>query len=211
VYLGVEDLSDPAQPAAGSVRSAGVIGRIAAGKGQLVFLQAARMLEAELPHVRFLICGAPLFSDPEAKHYLDRVRRAAVGAHVEFRGWQDDVRETLSRLDLLVVPSLGDECTPRIILEAFSAGVPVVAFPSGGIPEIVRQDETGFLVEPRTAEALAACLRDLLVNRWDGVQQVAARARRAWLERFTLAHFQTRILEAMEELQKCGPLEGPKT
>jgi glycosyltransferase involved in cell wall biosynthesis len=134
-----------------------------------------------------------------------------VGAHVEFRGWQDDVRETLSRLDLLVVPSLGDECTPRIILEAFSAGVPVVAFPSGGIPEIVRQDETGFLVEPRTAEALAACLHDLLVNRWDGVQQVAARARRAWLERFTLAHFQTRILEAMEELQKCGPLEGPKT
>ena len=67
-----------------------------------------------------------------------------------------------AKLDLLVVPSTPADSTPRVIIEAFSAGVPVVAFAAGGIPEIVRDGQTGFLASDFTAEALAARIRQRL-------------------------------------------------
>src|SRR4030095_8548742 len=92
---------------------------------------------------RFILCGAPLFSNPR---YFELVREAAAGLPIEFLGWRDDVNDTLSELDLLIVPSASVEGTTRVILEAYAAGVPVVASASGGIPEIARDGETGFLV-----------------------------------------------------------------
>src|SRR5262249_55142065 len=109
----------------------GVIGRIAPEKGQLTLVEAARLLPGSY---RFIICGAPLFADPAAAHYFERVREAARGLPFEFLGWRDDAGAVLSQLDLLVVPSEPGEATTRVILEAYAAGVPVIASCSGGIP-----------------------------------------------------------------------------
>ena len=138
----------------------GVLGRIAPEKGQLTFIEAARLL----PDCRFVICGAPLFGDRSAAQYFDRVRESATGLPVEFLGWRDDVGSVLSALDLLVVPSSPAEATTRVILEAYAAGVPVVASASGGIPEIVRDGETGFLVPPGNPVRLAARIREALAD-----------------------------------------------
>jgi len=112
----------------------GLIGRIAPEKGQTDFLRAAERVLHTLPGAKFVICGAPLFSPPS---YLEEVNSLAATLPCELMGWRDDVGAVLDGLDLLVVPSDHLEATTRVILEAYSAGVPVVAYANGGIPEVV--------------------------------------------------------------------------
>lgn len=184
------------KPAHTSGPSIGVIGRISPEKGQVEFLRAARLLARQHPGCKFVICGAPLFSNREAERYFACVREMATGLAVDFPGWQEDVSAVLAGLDVLVVPSLR-EGVPRIILEAYAAHVPVVAFASGGIPEILIHRETGFLVEPPTPEALAAQLEHLLDSP-EQLREVADRAYAAWKENFTVGRYQHEVLAVIE-------------
>jgi len=175
----------------------GVIGRIAPEKGQLEFIQAARLVLSQ-PHTRrvrceFVVCGDALFSDPQ---YGPRVRLEAEGLPIEFTGWQNEIRDVLSSLDIVVVPSAAVESTPRVILEAFSAGVPVVAFRSGGIPEIVEDGITGVLSAP-TARDLASKLLELFSNGRDLLDCVSLRAQAAFNSRFSLERYRTEVLSAV--------------
>jgi len=171
----------------------GVIGRIAPENGQMEFLAAARLLTEKGRKCKFVICGAPLFSNPEADRYFERVRENAAGLPVELLGWRHDVASVLAELDLVVVPSASHVATPRVILEAFAARVPVVAYASGGIPEIVIQNKTGFLVEPPEPETLAARL-DALLSAPDQLRAVADHAYETWKEKFTLDRYQREVL-----------------
>ena len=179
-----------------SERRIGMIGRVSPEKGQMEFVQAVRLLMRKHTACSFLICGAPLFYDRAAESYFERVRESARGLPVEFSGWQEDVSSTLARLDILVVPSLREPGAPRVVLEAFAARVPVVAFVSGGIPEIVINNSTGFLVEPPTAEALAAKLEALLQEP-DELRTVADRAYETWKDKFTLERYRREVLAVM--------------
>jgi glycosyltransferase involved in cell wall biosynthesis len=163
----------------------GMIGRIAPQKGQAEFLKAASRLQG----CQITICGAPLFGDPS---YESEVRALAAGLPVEFPGWTEDPGKVLAQLDLLVVPSTVPEAAPRVILEAFSAGVPVLASPTGGIPELIEHNRTGFLIDK-----LEAQLRHL-ASQPDVRRQVAANAREEWRARFTLEEYQSRILSIVE-------------
>ncbi len=174
----------------------GVIGRISPDKGQLEFVRAARILAASHPECRFVVCGAPLFGDPDAARYFALVREAAQGLPVEFTGWQNDVGAVLAGLDLLVVPSLREPGAPRVVLEAYAARVPVAAFVSGGIPEILHDGETGFLVEPPTAETLAARLSELLAAP-ERLRKIADSADEIRRERFTLERYQREVVAWM--------------
>ena len=174
----------------------GIIGRIAPEKGQAEFVRAAALLHKEFPEARFVICGAPLFS---GRSYFREIQDLAGGLPFEFLGWREDVAGVLSELDLLAVPSL-QEGMGRVIIEAFSAGVPVAAFATGGIPEVVTDGETGYLVHNKTAEALAQRLREIMRTDPGDLQKIAANARRAWESRYTLSIYQERITKLMARL-----------
>lgn len=176
----------------------GVVGRVEAEKGQLEFICAAQILAREFSGCRFVVTGAPLFSSSE---YLEKVQAASRGISCEFPGWQEDITETLSRLDVLVVPSTEIDSTPRVILEAFSAGVPVVAFPVGGIPEIVSDGQTGFLAAGVTGEALADRIRSVLLMAPDELLAVTRRARQAWSREFTLERFRRGVTGIIAQLR----------
>jgi glycosyltransferase involved in cell wall biosynthesis len=193
VYNGVASGSELPTRALSAVRRIGVLGRIGPEKGQLEFVQAARLLGG---NHQFVVCGAPLFSYPAAIGYYERVRECASGLPVEFLGWREDVAAVLAGLDLLVVPSAAGEATTRVILEAYAAGVPVVASSSGGIPEIVSDGETGYLVPPGDPARLAARIRDILTDP-AALLRVAENGHRAWRERFTLERYQSRILSIL--------------
>jgi glycosyltransferase involved in cell wall biosynthesis len=195
IYNGVTGGTGP-WPVRSSVNRIGVLGRISPEKGQLDFLKAAALLP---PHYQFVICGAPLFSNPAALSYFEQVRAEADGLPVEFLGWRDDVNTVLSTLDLLVVPSAPNEATTRVILEAFAAGVPVVATTSGGIPEIVSDGETGFLTPPCDPTRLAARIRDALTNPVV-LHRVAEDARRAVREHYSLEQYQKQIMSILERV-----------
>jgi len=176
----------------------GVIGRISPEKGQAEFLRAVRLLYPDLPHGKFLICGGPLFSSASALRYGAELVALAKDLPVEFTGWQQDIDSVLSTLDLLVVPSAPIDATPRVILEAFAAGVPVIAFASGGIPEIVEHNVTGFLVEERSHEALAGAMRHWLLREPERLREASACARLKAGSEFSLERYQGQILEAMQ-------------
>jgi len=186
-------------PRAGERRRAGprigCIGRIAPEKGQREFLRAASIVHRALPQCQFIVCGAPLFSDARARRYAAQVRAEAAGLPVEFSGWVADVHAALAGLDLLLVPSTVPEATPRVILEAYAAGVPVIAFPSGGIPEIVAS-QFGMLAD--SPEEMAALAIELLTSPPESLARMSAAAREEWRRRFTLDRYRQDVLATIE-------------
>ena len=185
----------------------GLVGRISPQKGQIEFLEAAKLLAMEFPTLRFVICGAPLLG---ADEYFDLVKSLARGLPVEFLGWREDVASVLAGLDLLVMPSK-DEGTPLILLEAFSAGLPVIAFPSGGIGEVISDRETGFLVPDSSAKGLAAQIRELLTSDPLILKSTASQARQAWEESYTLAGYHDRLTDLVEQVVSVSRAEHETT
>jgi glycosyltransferase involved in cell wall biosynthesis len=135
----------------------GFSGRFAEEKAPLAFIELARAIpDAGL---EFVMTGAgPLES---------QVRRTIArlpDSRLRFLGVVDDIGAHLASLDVLVVPSIFDG-RPVVVLEALARGVPVIASRVGGLPELVRDGETGFLVEPGDTAATARHLRRLAQDR----------------------------------------------
>ena len=198
IYNGVGGPAAPVWRGAGRV--AGCIGRIAPEKGQVEFLQAARFILRSLPDARFVIHGTPLFGEPTAEQYAQRLRAAAAGLPVEFAGWSSDIYTAFAGLDVLLVPSMAQEATTRVILEAFAAGVPVIAFRSGGIPEILDHGRTGWLAD--SAEQMAALAIEALGNPRLAAQ-VSAAGRLEWERRFTQQRLHRELLDRIEAAACC--------
>jgi glycosyltransferase involved in cell wall biosynthesis len=124
-------------------------GQAVGGKGLEVLIAALRSTEGNW---RLTVLGegprlAPARSETERFGLQDRVR---------FAGWvpQAETARYYQLSDLLVIPSIIDEALPLVGIEAMSFGTPLVGFAVGGIPDYLRDDETGVLVETTTAEAL---------------------------------------------------------
>jgi glycosyltransferase involved in cell wall biosynthesis len=188
-----------------TIRHIAILGRVSPEKGQLEFVRAARIVNEHVRGVRFTVCGAPLFAEDR---YFDQVRSAAAGLPVEFDGWTEDTGSFLASVDLLLVPSGRIDNIPRVILEAFAAGVPVLAFASGAIPELIEHGETGLLTSEPTAEALAAAILSA-VGTPDRLNQIAARGYRRWAERYTLRRFQSEISDAVEAVSRRHHQRNP--
>lgn len=174
----------------------GCIGRIAPEKGQLQFVKAVSLIHRALPKCRFSIYGAALFSDPRAKQYDSEVRAAAAALPIGFAGWVENVYSALADLDVLLVPSTAREATTRVILEAFAAGVPVVAFPSGGIPEVIADGMDGLLAA--SVEEMARMVVELLSGDPARLAVMSRVARESWCSKFTLERYSQQVLETLE-------------
>jgi glycosyltransferase involved in cell wall biosynthesis len=200
IYNGVRDFTFRERMPAS--RRIGMIGRICPEKGQKIFVQAARMVHADSPQTSFVICGGTQFSDASHEAYFQEVRELAAGLPVEFIGWRDDPRDVLAGLDLLVVASLPyAEATTRVIPEAYSAGVPVLASDIPGIREIVQDTQTGFLFPPGDPHALSVRMREL-IDAPAALSSVAARARCEFEQRFRIEVFQQRMISMLEKVAR---------
>ena len=194
IYSGVASPPRAAARPSGPPRI-GCIGRIAPEKGQREFLRAAAIIHRALPECRFVVCGAPLFSDARAQRYADQMRADAAGLPVEFTGWVSNIGASMAGLDLLLVPSTGPEATTRVIPEAYAAGVPVIAFPSGGIPEVVA-GLAGMLAD--SVEQMAARTIELLTSPEERLVRMSEAAREQWRARFTLERYRQEVLATIE-------------
>jgi glycosyltransferase involved in cell wall biosynthesis len=143
------------------------IARLDAQKGIAHLLDAA----AAVPHASFAIAG----DGPDRAALEARAATLGIGDRVRFLGHRRDVPALLASADLFVLPSLY-EGLPLAVLEAMTAGVPVVATAIGGTDEVVRDGETGTLVPPADPAALAAAINRTLADR-DRAARLAAAAR----------------------------------
>jgi glycosyltransferase involved in cell wall biosynthesis len=128
-------------------------------KGHELLFAAWREVAAACPAARLLLFG----EGPLERRLRRAARSAGIADSVTFAGFRADLPEFLGRLDLLAHPALA-EGLGLAVLEAQAAGVPVVAFRAGGVPEIVADGRTGFLVRAGDAPALAIALTELLQN-----------------------------------------------
>ncbi len=158
IYAGGDvNTPPPPRPAGNSDLVLGVAGRLIPLKDIGNLLRAAAALQAEFPLLRIEIAG----SGPERANLEADVGRFGLSGKVKFLGWVDEMQSALRRWDVLVLPSL-EEGFPLAALEAMAAGLPVVASSVGGVPELVVDGETGWLVPPADAQSLASRLRALL-------------------------------------------------
>lgn len=160
-YLGA--LPEPTPEVTGPGPHFGQVALIVPFKGQMVFLEAAKSLLRRLPTAQFYIIG-PL-CHPDHQDFLDELRRMAdaprLKGHVTFTGQREDVPRWVMAMDALVMASTIPEAFPSVVLEAMALGRRMVATNHGGQLEIIRDGETGLLVPPNDAEALAEALYDL--------------------------------------------------
>ena len=140
------------------------IGRLCKSKGQHLLVQAAANLHQLGQEAVYLIVGNDLEQDGAYLQYLkDLAQELGINKSVHFLGHRDDIPQLLALSDLLVLPSY-TEGLPLVILEAMAAGLPVVATPVGGIPEVVIHQETGLLVPVEDVQALGDAILRLLQN-----------------------------------------------
>ena len=120
----------------------GFLGRLDEEKNVRMLAGAAKVLPADITF-RFI-------GDGDLRGELERELAEEIAAgQVEFTGWvdHDDVPAELSELRLLILPSEATEGLPTVILESMACGTPVLATPVSGVPDVVRDGETGFLLE----------------------------------------------------------------
>jgi glycosyltransferase involved in cell wall biosynthesis len=114
-------------------------------------------------------------------------------------GFQEDPAIVYGAADVVVVPSTQPDPLPNAALEAAAAGCCLVAAAHGGLPEIVRDGETGVLVPPRDADALAAALTALAGDP-DRRARLGAAAAADVAERFSVARLLDRVQALYDEL-----------
>ena len=158
-------------PPAAKIRSIGLVGRISPFKGQDIFIRSAANVLECYPDCHFKIIGAALFNeDGYEREIRQLVRDLNLEQAVEFTGFRSDVVEAISELDVLVHASVTGEPFGQVIVEGMAAGKPVVATNGGGVPEIVENGVTGFLVPMRDSNALTDAICELVSDRDKAVQ-----------------------------------------
>lgn len=176
----------------------GFVGRFHPHKGLTLLVDW--MVDARAAGLDFelRLRGGP---DPDRPWYWEDVRRRLaehdLWDRVHLDGWRngDAVYEGL---DALVVPSDHPDPLPRVVMEGGARRLPVIATPSGGIPTMIDDGQTGFLV--RDSQGFIQALRGLIANPRAGAQ-IGESARRKIENEFTLARFHQRFGALYRELQ----------
>jgi glycosyltransferase involved in cell wall biosynthesis len=133
----------------------GMVSVLRSWKGHVTFLEAAAKLKSENFPARFIIVG----EGPMLPHIEKKIAELQLADLVTLAGHREDVPAILRTLDVLCIPSTKHEGVPQIGLQALACKTPVVGSDVGGIPEIIRDGETGRIFPANNSAALAAAIR----------------------------------------------------
>lgn len=188
----------------------GHVGHLETHKGQRFLLEAFAGVLPHWPRAALVIVGdGPLRRDLE-----ERARRLEIEDRVRFAGLREDVAPAIALFDLFAMPSI-QEGLGSAILDALALGKPVCAAAAGGIPEILREGESGVLVRPQDPRALAEGILSLLADP-EGARRRVEAGRRAVAGPFSAARMveQTlrlyRLLLDPERRASCASIEPPE-
>ncbi len=145
------------------------ISRMTPRKGHRYLLEALSMIKEHLEGVEVLIVG-----DGEARHAAETLAKDLELPHVVFCGHRTDIAEILGRSDIYVHSTTSD-MLPISVIEAMFGGQAIITTQVNGIPEIIRNNETGFIVDPGNAQQLAEKLI-LLIHDANARHALATRA-----------------------------------
>jgi len=172
----------------------GFLGRLHRSKGVDILIDAFVKLLKEIPDAVLEIAGSGT-DKPE----LERIAYSAIAAKsIIFKGNlpYSEVLPFLSSLNFLVVPSRSDNL-PTVVLEAFSAGTPVIGSNAGGIPDMIIDGYNGLLFEKENADDLLQHMMLLLTNN-EQRDSIAVNARKTFEEKYCINNLPERFEALLE-------------
>jgi len=138
----------------------GTVGWLLPIKGPMILLKALSRIWQDRSDVELVYVGK---GDLEWDLKQQAIKMG-VSEQVKFLGWRDDVHEIIPVFDLFVLPSL-NEGMGRVLVEAMAAGKPVVGSNVGGIPDLIKNGQNGFLFESGDISGLSAVIEKLLLDK----------------------------------------------
>lgn len=172
----------------------GAVGRLSVEKGQRYLVEAAPGLLREFRDLKIVLLG----EGRERENLESQVKRLGLENVVVLPGFHTNVARWMQAFDVLANCSL-TEGIPNAVLEALAVGTPVVATAVGGVPELIKDRETGLLVAAGSTEALARGLAELL--RDSSLASKLGQAGREWVRtRFSASVQRDSFLEAYRQI-----------
>jgi glycosyltransferase involved in cell wall biosynthesis len=139
----------------------GTVALVRPRKGIEVLIDALAGLRAQNAPVRLRVVG-PFESQEYERELRARAERLNVGSAVDWIGFTKQVPAELRKIDLFVLPSLFGEGMPMVVLEAMTAGAPVIASDVEGIHEVIRNGIDGLIVRPNDPDQIAQAVQRFL-------------------------------------------------
>lgn len=176
-------------------------GMVSEEKGVGILLKACAYLKAKGVHFSCKILGKAA-SEVEEKQFKDFIQNHQLEEIVEFTGplYDDNKWKAYSCADVFCFPTFySAETFPVVAIEAMMFGLPVVSTDWRGLPDIVVDGETGFLVPPKDAQSIAERLERLILDP-DLRAAMGAAGRRRYEERFTVDKFRNQMEEALSSV-----------
>lgn len=184
------------------IKVIGNVGRFSRQKNPLGWLNIAAGIHQNNKHVHFVLVGdGPLRSEVESK-----IVSLGLSDVFTITGLRRDVKDLLAIMDIFMITSLW-EGLPRTVLQAMSAGMPVVSYNVGGIPEIVKEGITGFICEPGdTKKMIERC--NLLLNNSIRRKEMGKKGQSLIGDEFELSTMIDQISALYEELLTNKKMNG---
>lgn len=179
------------------------IGRFVEQKGQMMLLEAMARVRQPM-HLRLVGDG------PLAPAIRQTIARLGIADRVSLPGWMDEgqVAEALSQAHVMVMPSFA-EGLPVALMEAMAAARPCITTYVAGIPELVLDRRTGWLVPAGSADALAAALDEAALSPPERLAEMGAAARERALARHDICDSAARLAQLFRACSEKQPLPAP--
>ncbi len=175
------------------------IARLGPRKGHKYLLDALSRIPSDvLEHVEVLIAG-----DGEMRSALEEQARKLNLSMVSFLGKRDDVPAILNMTDIFVLPTINDSL-PISIIEAMFSGSAIIATDCGGIPDLIRHNKTGLIVEPGNVKVLARALAFFITNK--SARKIGASNAKAYAEKYLSSETMIKNIESI--YQNTNSSEG---
>jgi len=167
------------------------VASLTANKGHHFLLNAFQQIYKKNPTIKLIIVG----DGPLQSTIQEEAKKLGMESAVIFTGQRKDVYELLAMSDIFILPSMIREGLSIAMIEAMAMGLPVIGSNVGGIPELIEDRVSGFLVSPGDTDQLARII-DLLATEQDLRKRLGQQGKRIYEEKFTLP----RMVQQIEAL-----------
>lgn len=172
----------------------GTTGRLSEEKGQRYIIQAMPLILERFPNTKFLLVG----HGPLLKNLMELTKKLNVTDSVIMTGYREDIQELLSIMDIYILPSFS-EGLPNSLLEAMACSLPSIGTNVSGIPELIDDGVSGFLIGPADERAIAEKVI-YLFDHPDEMKQMGLAARQKIEDQFDIRVVSQNLQRIYDEL-----------
>jgi len=174
-----------------------LVGRIAYEKGHEFLLEALTIAKSKGLPFKVLVVGHPM-QESYLQQLKEKVKAAGLQDDMLFLGFVETPRALMQACDVLVLATI-EETFGLVLIEAMSVGVPVIGSNRGGVPEIIRHEQTGLLFESGDSQSLFAALYRLYAEP-KLAKAYAAQAKAVVTETFNKDKHVVRLVSCLQEV-----------